>query len=135
MHSFTPKQRSKLLANRNVHDVTDKTVTFIPDFKIKAVHQYLEGASPIKIFEDAGFPVEYFKDSYCKNCIKRWVKKFRTEGENSLRINERGRSSSGRPKEERLDELTYDELLALVEIQKGALEELRKQRALAKKKY
>jgi hypothetical protein len=27
------------------------------------------------------------------------------------------------------------ELLALVEIQKGALDELRKQRALAKKKY
>lgn len=135
MHAFTPKQRSKLLANRNVQDVTEKTVSFIPDFKISAIHQYLDGISPNQIFENAGLPLEYFKEDYCRNCIKRWVEKFQSEGEDSLRVDDRGKNSSGRPPVERPEDLTYDELLALVEIQKGALEELRKQRALAKKKY
>lgn len=135
MQNFTPKQRSRLLANRNVKDVTEKTISFLSEFKIKSVHQYLEGLSPDQIFENAGIPLEFFKEGYTRNCLKRWVAKFKDEGEESLRIDERGRNSTGRPKEERLEELTYDELLALVEIQKEALGELRKQKALAKKKY
>ena len=135
MHSFTPKQRSKLLANRNVQDVTEKTVSFLPEFKIKSVQQYLEGISPDQIFENAGFPLEFFKEDYFRQCIKRWVKKYKEEGEDSLRVDERGKGSTGRPREERLEDLTYDELLALVEIQKEALNELRKQKALEKKKY
>lgn len=135
MQTFTPQQRSKLLANRNVQDASEKTISFIPEFKIKSVRQYLEGISPDQIFKNAGLPLEYFKEGYARNCIKKWVKKFKNEGEDSLRIDERGKGSTGRPKEERLEDLTYDELLALVEIQKGALDELRKQRALAKKKY
>lgn len=135
MQTFTPQQRSKLLANRNVLGVSEKTISFTPDFKIKSVRQYLEGTSPDQIFKNAGLPLEYFKERYARNCLKKWVKKFKDEGEDSLRIDERGKGSTGRPKEERLEDLTYDELLALVEIQKGALDELRKQRALAKKKY
>jgi transposase len=134
MHRFTPHQRSKLLANRNVQDATEKTVTFVPDFKISAVKQYLEGTHPNQIFEKAGLPLEFFEEYYFRFCLKRWVKKFKEKGEDSLRSDDRGKNSSGRPKEERLEDLTYDELLALVEIQRGALEELRKQKALAKKK-
>ena len=135
MQSFTPKQRSKLLANHNVQDVTEKTISFFPEFKIRSVRQYLEGLSPDQIFENAGFPLEFFKEDYFRQCIKRWAMKFKDEGEESLHFNERGKRSTGRPKEEKLEELTYDELLALVEIQKGALDELRKQKALGKKKY
>lgn len=135
MQTFTPQQRSKLLANRNVKDVSEKTISFTPDFKIKSVRQYLDGTSPDQIFKNAGLSLEFFKEGYARNSMKKWVKKFKNEGEDSLRIDERGKGSTGRPKEERLEDLTYDELLALVEIQKGALEELRKQRALAKKKY
>lgn len=134
MQRFTPHQRSKLLANRNVQDVTEKSISFLPDFKIKSVHLYLAGTHPDEIFKDAGFNIDFFKEDYCRQCIKRWVKKFNDDGEDSLRVDERGVSSTGRPREERLEDLTYDELLALVEIQKGALEELRKQKALEKKK-
>jgi transposase len=135
MHSFTPKQRFKLLNNRNVQDVTDKTISFVPEFKIKSVLQYLDGISPDQIFENAGFALEFFKEDYARQCIKRWLKKYKEEGENSLRTDERGKGSTGRPKEERLEDLSYDELLALVEIQKEALSELRKQKALEKKKF
>lgn len=135
MQSFTPKQRSKLLANRNVQDVTEKTISFLPEFKIRSVRQYLDGLSPDQIFGNAGFPLEFFKKDYFRHCLKRWLKKFNEEGEGSLRVDERGKGSPGRPKQENLEDLTYDELLALVEIQKGALDELRKQKALEKKKY
>lgn len=134
MHAFTPKQRSKLLSNRNVQAATEKTVIFRPDFKIKAVHLYLEGVSPDQIFEDEGIPLDYFQDDYCRSCIKRWLEKLNTDGEDALRSDERGRGATGRPPEENLEDLTYDELLSLVEIQQEALNDIRKQNALARKK-
>lgn len=134
MSTFTPKQRSKLLANRSIKDVTEKTVSFTPTFKIKAVHQYRDGLSPNSIFEEAGIPLEYFKDDYCRNCLKKWVKKFDEGGEESLKEDNRGIGSTGRPKKQRLEDLTYDELLALLEIHQEALEEVKKQNALARKK-
>jgi hypothetical protein len=85
MHAFTPYQRSKLLANRNVQDVSKKSVTYTPAFKIKAVHLYFDGVSPNQIFIDAGIPLSYFKDGYCRFNLKRWVQKFQTEGEESLK--------------------------------------------------
>lgn len=134
MHTFSPQQRSKLLANRNVKNVNDKTISFTSEFKIKAVNQYLSGSAADDIFTESGIPLDYFKAGYARYCLKKWVKKFKNEGEDSLRVDARGKASLGRPKEERLEDLTYEELLALVEIQKEALDELRKQRALAKKK-
>ena len=132
MHTLTLPQRSKLLANRNVQEVSEKSVSFTSAFKIKAVQQYLDGSSPDQIFLDAGIPINFFKADYCRSCIKRWVQKFQAKGEESLK--EDGRGSTGRPKKERPEDLTYDELLALVEIQREALEEVKKQNALERKK-
>ncbi len=132
MHALTPYQQSKLLANRNVLEVSEKSVTFTSEFKIQAVHKYLDGASPDETFLAAGIPIHFFKEKYCRLCLKRWVQKYRTLGEASLK--EDGRGSTGRPKKERPEDLTYDELLSLVEIQKEALEELKKQNALERKK-
>jgi hypothetical protein len=133
MQAFTPQQQSKLLANRNIQNVTEKSVTFNPSFKIKAVKQYLAGMPLNEIFDEAGIPLEFFKEDYCRLALKRWIERFQARGEDSLK--EDGRATgSGRPKKERLEDLTYDELLTLAEIQKGALEEIKKQRALAKKK-
>jgi hypothetical protein len=132
MHALTPSQQSKLLANRNVLEVSEKSVSFTPAFKIKAVHQVIDGVPPDQIFTNAGIPIHFFKEDYCRYCIKKWVQKFKAQGEESLQKD--GRGSTGRPKKERPEDLTYDELLSLVEIQKGALEELKKQNALERKK-
>lgn len=134
MHAFTPKQRSLLLANRSVLNVTEKSVTYTPDFKIKAVQQFLSGTAPDLIFHESKIPLEFFKEDYARSCLKRWVKKFEFGGEDALRDDGRGTESKGRPREERFEDLTYDELLALVEIQKEALKEVKKQNALARKK-
>ena len=134
MHAFTPSQQSKLLANRNVQKVSEKSVSYTLAFKIKAVRLYLSGSSPDQIFSDAGIPLYFFKADYPRFCLKRWVHKFRINGEVSLKEDGRGSGTHGRPKKERSEDLTYDELLSLVEIQKEALEELKKQNALARKK-
>lgn len=134
MHSFSPSQRSKLLSNKNVQDVSEKSVTFNAEFKIKAINLFLAGSAPNKIFEEAGIPLEYFKEDYCRCCLKRWLKKLKAEGLDALREDHRGSGSTGRPKSEKPEDLTYEELLALVEIQKEALEDLKKQNALARKK-
>ena len=106
-------------------------------FKIKAVKLYLSGMSPKQIFQEENIPIDYFQDDYFRNCIKRWLYKFKNEGEDSLKEDGRtfGAGGPGRPKSENLDVLTYDELLTLVEIQKGVIEDLKKKKALAKKKY
>ena len=132
MQRFTPFQRSKLLANRNVVDVTEKSVQFTSNFKIKAVHQYLDGMGPDEIFESAGIPASFFRARYCGYCLKRWVQKFKVGGDESLKEDNRG--WSGRPVTEKLTDLSYEELLALVEIHREALEEVKKQNALARKK-
>lgn len=135
MNRFSAQQRVRILSNPNVQSLSESTISFKPAFKIKAVKQYLAGKSPIQIFMEADLPVEYFKDDYCRCCIKKWVKKYEAEGEESLKLDLRGSGNSGRPKGERLEELTYDELLALVEIQKEVIEDLKKKKALAKKKF
>lgn len=132
MHTLTPSQRSKLLSNRNVQEASEKSVSYTAAFKIKAVKQYLDGVPPDQIFLDAGIPIKIFKVDYSRSCIKRWVQKFQSRGEESLK--EDGRGNTGRPKKERPEDLTYDELLALVEIQREALEEVKKQNALERKK-
>lgn len=134
MHAFTPSQQSKLLSNRNVQKVSEKSVLFTMAFKIKAIHLYLAGTHPDQIFQDAGIPLSLFKPKYPRFCLKRWLEKYRINGEQSLREDGRGSGTPGRPKKERPEDLTYEELLSLVEIQKGALEELKKQNALERKK-
>ena len=132
MHALTPSQQSQLLANRNIHSVSEKSVSFNAAFKIDAVRQYLDGASADQIFLDAAIPIHFFKNNYARFCLKRWVQKFRIGGEGSLK--EDGRGSTGRPKKERPEDLTYEELLSLVEIHREALEEVKKQNALERKK-
>lgn len=132
MHALKPSQQSQLLANRNVQNVSEKSVTYSFAFKLKAVRGYLDGALPNQIFLDSGIPIHFFKEDYARFCIKRWVRKFRMGGEEALK--EDGRGSTGRPRTERPEDLTYEELLALVEIQREALEEVKKQNALERKK-
>jgi hypothetical protein len=135
MQELSEYQRKTLLKNPNVEKITDKHVIFTSKFKRKAVEAYLAGESPIKIFENAEINIYYFKPNYTQYCIKKWKKKYIDHGKESFDIEMRGSSKTGRPKTESLDELTYDELRAVVEIQRGVIEELKKKKALVKKKF
>ena len=135
MHNLSDYQRRKLLENPNVLKVTEKHVVFNAKFKIKSVEAYLDGLSAREIFEKAHINLDFFKPLYAQFCIKKWKKKYIEDGKESFNIEKRGSSSAGRPKKDNLDALTYEELQAIVEIQRGVIEELKKKRALAKKKY
>jgi transposase len=134
MHELSESQRQELLKNPHVEKITDKFVSYTSIFKIKAVELYLEGQHPDKIFLDAQIPIHFFRKDYPRYNIKRWKKKYQERGAESLKQDGRGSGSSGRPRKESLDELTYDELLTIVEIQREVIEDLKKRNALAKKK-
>ena len=135
MHNLSEYQRRILLENTNVEKITEKFVVYTSGFKVKTVKQYLNGESPNDIFLKANIPIELFIKGYCLSCIKRWKKKYLEQGPESLKEDKRGHATIGRPKKENLDELTYEELQAMVEVQRGLIEELKKKKALAKKKY
>jgi len=134
MQELSSHQKRTLLSNPNVDKITAKQVIYTAAFKIRAVKQYLKGQKPDEIFKANGIEPVYFIDNYCRFCIKRWKKKYFDKGKESLKSDRRGSGATGRPKKENPDELTYQELVALVEIQQDVIDALKKKKALAKKK-
>lgn len=135
MQHLSDYQRRKLLENPNVKKITEKHVVFTSKFKIKSVESYFKGFSAADIFTNEGINLSFFKSRYAESCLKKWKKKYSEEGKESFRVESRGSSTIGRPKKQDLDKLTYEELQAIVEIQREVIEELKKKRALAKKKF
>lgn len=136
MNLLSDYQRRKLLENPNVEEITEKHIHYSASFKIKAVESYIKGISPVEIFKQAGIDPSFFEEDYCLNTVKRWKKKYELEGRDSLKISGSGLKATGRPRVENLDELTYEELQTIVEIQRKLISELelKKKLALAKKK-
>ena len=136
MHHLTNVQKRTLLENPNVEEITDKHIHYSGAFKIKAVESYLKGERPDQIFEKSGINPTLFEENYCLYTLKRWKKKYEEDGRDSLRISNTGLKSTGRPINENLDELSYEELQTIVEIQRKIITELelKKKLALAKKK-
>ncbi len=134
MHNLSKSQKSELLKNPNVEKITDKHVVFTSKFKVQAVEAYLSGQSQDLIFSKAGINLDWFIPYYARDSIKKWKKKYTEQGAESFYVETRGLGATGRPKNENFNELTYEELLAVVEIQKEVISDLKKRNALAKKK-
>ena len=134
MHDLTEPQRQELLKNKNVEKITNKFIVYTSEFKVKAVELFLDGQHADKVFLDEKIPIHFFKEDYPRSCIKRWKKKYSENGPEALMEDNRGHGSTGRPKKEDPSELTYEELLAVVEIQQEVILDLKKRNALAKKK-
>ncbi|CAM4217178.1 hypothetical protein FHS16_000402 [Paenibacillus endophyticus] len=54
---FTPSQMRLLESNPNVVHVSEKSISYTPEFKLHAVQSYESGSAPMQIFLDAGFDV------------------------------------------------------------------------------
>jgi len=95
---LTQEQVKELLKNGNVKKCSQKSITFSPGFKLKAVKQYYEGRhSPDMIFREAGFDLSMFAWSKAKDCLKRWRKIYNTKGEKSLVTESRGKHGGRKP--------------------------------------
>jgi transposase-like protein len=127
-------QIRKLLENPNVEEITEKHIHFTPEFKIRAVELNLKGTSPEEIFQTHGFDLSLFTDRYAVYAIKRWRKKYNEEGKSSLNTSQSGTKATGRPKKDGPEDYTKEELWNLLHLQRDMIIEIKKQKALAKKK-
>jgi len=133
MNQLTDYQRRKLLENPNVESITESHVHFKGDFKVWAVDNYLKGKRPDDLFTEAGIDLSFFEEKYAYSCLKRWKKKYMNEGKSSLREISTGKNAKGRPKIETLEDLSKEQLIELVQMQRDMMDEIKKLRALAKK--
>ena len=110
---FNSEEQAGLALNPNVLKVSEKSITYKSEFKIRAVQQNLiEGKSPSQIFVEAGFDLEVIGRENPKRCLERWKKVFNKRGEDGLKCDRRGKSATGRPLER---ELTVEEKLQRAE--------------------
>lgn len=133
MQELSDYQRGILLKNPNIKKITEKHVIYRPKFKIQAVEKYIKGVHPDDIFQNSEIDPSFFITGYCQSCIKRWKKKYHDNGKDSLKVSQTGKLATGRPKGINTEEMTLEELKAMVEIQHEVIETLKKNRALAKK--
>lgn len=131
---FSKEQRDLLLKNPNVLKVTKSTVEYTPAFKLEAVEAYQSGQSAREIFEDYGINSSFFHKDYCGKSIRRWIYKLQNDGDESFFQEARGAKATGRPKKVNADEMTVEEMKALIDIQQGVIEKLKKHHASARKK-
>lgn len=133
MKNINKLERQKLLNNKNVLKLTDKHVVYTKEFKLQATKDHLNGTIAEEIFTSAGIDLSLFKKHYATYALKRWKKKYLELGDSAFEADKRGSGKgSGRPKSSK--SLTYEELLAVVEIQQKVIEKVKKMKALASKK-
>lgn len=99
---FNEYQRRTLEANPNVKTVSDRTIQYTPEFKVKAVNENLQGKGPAQIFAENGFDLTVIGSDKPKETLKRWRKTFRLYGEEGFWEERRGKGSTGRPSTQEL---------------------------------
>lgn len=134
-------QIKELEKNPNVLSASERSISYSPEFKLKAVMDYKEGKIPSQIFIEQGFDLDMIGKEQPKRCLKRWRDSFERFGEEGFLTERRGKGSTGRPSSK---ELSAEEKLRKAEARikfleaendfLKKLEELERQ-ALKKKRY
>jgi transposase len=131
---FTKEEIAALKRSRHVLRVSERSITYHPDFKLAAVKRYQEGLPPSVIFREAGFDLAQIGKETPKYTLIRWRKKFDRTGVAGLAKDGRGtHGGGGRPPNlERMsekDKLKYLEAqVAYLKAENAFLARLRKQR-------
>lgn len=116
---FTSTQMKMLESNPNVIHLSEKAITYNPEFKVQAVKLYIDGHTPLQIFLEAGFDVTIIGAKTPKKGLERWRKTYEMYGEEGLRMDRRGKTSTGRPSSK---ELSAEEKLKRAEAKIKLLE-------------
>src|SRR5689334_6558060 len=72
------------LLESNPNNVSERSISFTPDFKIKAVNENFNGKGPVQIFIEQGFDLQLIGSDKPKECLKRWRKTFNQFGEDGF---------------------------------------------------
>lgn len=94
---FNEHQRRQIEANPYVVSVSDRSIQYTVDFKLKAVQDNLKGKGTSEIFKAAGFDIEIIGLSKIQSAIHRWKKIYQIHGEKGFTEERRGKGSTGRP--------------------------------------
>jgi transposase-like protein len=92
---FTTEEMAILAKNANVKKVSERSITYAKEFKLKAVERYKDGLPPSFIFLEAGFNLLVVGRETPNGSLKRWRKTDRRKGKEGFESSARGR---GRPK-------------------------------------
>jgi transposase len=140
-NTFSKSQIQELEKNPNVISVRDHTITYHPNFKVKAVHENLRGKSPAQIFEEHGFNLDIVGKDIPRKRLYKWRQVYNEFGDLGLSIDKRGKTKTQRTSSK---ELSIEEKLKkaearikFLEVENDflkKLEELERQ-ALEKKKH
>ena len=116
---WTEVQIKELLANKNVENCSDRSITYNKEFKVWAVNKYYEdGYSPRMIFEEAGFDISIVGEDTPGFSLQRWRKEYQTKGIDSLKLERRGQGNRGRRK---IKELNDTDRIKRLEIENAYL--------------
>lgn len=116
---FTEYQIKELEKNPNVLRVSERSISYHPYFKVKAVVEYKSGKIPTQIFIENGFNIEVIGKGQPKRCLQRWRDTYEKFGELGLQSDRRGKASTGRPSTK---ELSVEEKLKKAEARIKLLE-------------
>ncbi|MEB9683001.1 hypothetical protein P4J24_13930 [Bacillus anthracis] len=116
---FNEIQMKQLEKNKNLVKASERSISYCPDFKIKAVKENQQGKDPSQIFLENGFDLAVIGEKKPKQCLKRWRRTFEQFGEEGFYTERRGKGSTGRPSEK---PLSSNEKLKKVEARIAFLE-------------
>ena len=95
-------QIKELEKNPNVLSASERSISYSPEFKLKAVMDYKSGKIPTQIFIEQGFDLNMIGKEQPKRCLKRWRDSYDRFGEEGLLTERRGKGSTGRPSSKQL---------------------------------
>lgn len=99
--TFNMTQINQLEENPNVASVSERSIQYTAEFKVKAVRENMDDKGPQQIFTEAGFDLTVIGKEKAKSSLKRWRRTYRTDGEDGLLNNKRGKTlGGGRPKKD-----------------------------------
>ncbi|WP_163103537.1 MULTISPECIES: HTH domain-containing protein [Bacillaceae] len=116
---FNEFQRLQLENNPNVDHVSDRAISYKPEFKVIAVKENLAGKGPMDIFIDHGFDIDIIGSRKPVQCLDRWRSSYEKYGEEGFFTERRGKGSTGRPSSK---EMTVEEKLTKAEARIAFLE-------------
>jgi len=94
---FNEYEINRLEKNPHVKNVSDRSISYHPDFKLAAVKENLKGKGPTQIFIEHGFDLSLIGKEKAKQCLRRWRNTYKSFGEDGFYSERRGLGSTGRP--------------------------------------
>lgn len=91
---YTQSQIDQLKRNPNVLEVTESSISYLPEFKVQAVKSSLEGNSPASIFIKNGFDLDMIGKDIPRKRLYMWRRIYEESGELGLLTDHRGKNAA-----------------------------------------